>query len=536
VLSIEQLQSILSNHQEYWERRRTDMKRYRAAYENKFWQDDLALRHEDEAQIAIQVPLAHEFIESYIAALFAKNPAVVLKPGIQGQGDLDKATAVANDFLSRSRETIERVSRLALIYPHAYLKLIPVEDKALYRRLVPVAIEPWNIVVDRDAQSQETQRYIGHYYYMPLHEAKLKFGKRRIQGGVGKEDYFNNTRLEGEQNVFEYIQVLEFYDLENDTLCFYSPHYRGGEVLLDKVSPIPFRDVENRPTTPLVPFYFSRLPDEPLIGYGVMERIYDQCFEMNIIRSFQAGAVRKASRQYIVKKGAIDEESMARIASGIDGLFVEVETDDMDGIIRPVPHVQLPNEVQMYANQVMADREHGGVTASFTRGEATKATATEIAALAAYTSSELGRMARARDAAIEAMVRCFLPMMGLFIEQNKPEAILVNGTPTLLKPSDLLGDFEVFASDMATTPMSEQMAKQQLLENVPTLLNLGVPPQVLLQEIVRMLNLPESFLSGPPPQDVNAGRATGFEQPATYAESLAEPSPQNIAPMLPLQS
>ena len=532
MLSIDQLQTILKNHQEYWEHRRPDMRKYRAAYENKFWDNDYYLRQEDEAQINIQVPLAHEFIESYIAALFSKNPAVVLKPGLQGQGNIEKATAVANDFLLRARDAIERCSRLALIYPHAYLKMIPIEDKALYRRVVPIAVEPWNIIVDRDAHSQETQRYIGHFYYMPVHEARQKFNKKLE--GSNKEDYFENTMREDQHSVYEYIQVLEFYDLENDSMCFYSPHYKGGEKLLEKVSPIPFRDLEDRPTTPLVPFYFSRLPDYPLIGYGVMERIYDQCFEINIIRSFQAGAVRKASRQYIVKKGAIDEESMARIASGVDGLFVEVETDDMDAIIRPVPHQQLPTEVQMYANQVMADREHGGVTASFTRGEATKATATEIAALAAYTSSELGRMARSRDAAIEGMITRFLPMMSLFLDQSKPEAILVDGVPQVIKPSDLMGDFLVYASDMATTPMSEQMAKTQLLENVPTLIQLGVPPKEVLQEVVRMLNLPESFLSGAP-TPTPEGSIQGFEQPASYAESLANPSPQNIASMLPLQ-
>ena len=225
---------------------------------------------------------------------------------------------------------------------------------------------------------------------------------------------------------------------------------------------------------------------------------------------------------------------MAKVTSGIDGLFVEVEGDDLDHIIRPVPHVALPNELQQYAKQVMDDRERGGVTASFTRGEATRATATEIAALAAYTSSELGRMARARDAAIEGLARVFLPMMAMFIDQNAPEAVLIDEKAVLLKAKDLMGDFVIYASDMATTPMSEQMAKQQLLENVPTLLGLGVAPQTLLQEIVRMLKLPESFLQQTQPQEVPRG-IKGFEQPANYVESLVDPSPQNVAPLLPLK-
>ena len=533
MLSVTQVRSLLDNHLDSWDKVRDEMTRYRAAYENKFWDNQFSLRQEDEAQINIQVALGHEFIESYIAALFSKHPAVVLKPGLQGKGNVEYAQAVVNDFLIRAQETIERCSRLALIYPHAYLKLVPVEDKLLYRRMVPIAIEPWNILVDEDAQNQQLQRFIGHWYTMTVDEAKEKFGKK--MEGEGKIDYFkhNLPDLE-EQSVFDYVQILEFYDLVNDCLVFYSPQYKGGEKFIEKITPIPFRDFEDRPMTPLVPFYFSRLPDQPLMGYGVMQRIYDQCYEMNIIRSYQASAVRKASRQYIVKKGSIDEESMAKVTSGIDGLFVEVETDDLDGIIRPVPHVQLPNELQQYATQVMDDRERGGVTASFTRGESTRATATEIAALAAYTSSELGRMARARDAAIEGLAKAFLPMMALFIEQNRPEAVLIDDKAVMLKAKDLMGDFVVYASDMATTPMSEQMAKQQLLENVPTLLGLGVPPQQLLEEIVRMLNLPESFLQAAQPQEVPRN-IKGFEQPANYVESLVDPSPQNVAPLLPLK-
>tara|TARA_Y100001973_G_C5208218_1_gene343283 strand:- start:1477 stop:3081 length:1605 start_codon:yes stop_codon:yes gene_type:complete len=533
MFSVTQVQELLDNHLDAWDKLREEMTRYRAAYENKFWDNQFSLRAQDEAQINIQVALGHEFIESYIASLFSKHPAVVLKPGLQGKGNVEYSEAVVNDFLMRAQETIERCSRLALIYPHAYMKLIPVEDKVLYRRMVPIAIEPWNVLVDEDAQSQDLQRYIGHWYTMTTEEAKDKFGKK--MEGEGKIDYFKHNLPDLEdKSVFEYVQILEFYDLVNDQLLFYSPQYKAGEKFVEKVSPIPFRDFEDRPITPLIPFYFSRLPDQPLMGYGVMQRIYDQCYEMNIIRSYQASAVRKASRQYIVKKGAIDEESMAKVTSGIDGLFVEVETDDMDSIIRPVPHVALPHELQLYAQQIMDDRERGGVTASFTRGESTRATATEIAALAAYTSSELGRMARARDGAIEGLAKTFLPMMAMFIDQNAPEAVLINDKAVLLKAGDLMGDFVTYASDMATTPMSEQMAKQQLLENVPTLLGLGVAPQVLLQEIVRMLNLPESFLQGGQAQDVPRGMK-GFEQPANYVESLVDPSPQNVAPLLPLK-
>ena len=155
-----------------------------------------------------------------------------------------------------------------------------------------------------------------------------------------------------------------------------------------------------------MPFYYNNIPDRPLDGYSSLKRIYDQLFEMNIIRSFQANAVRKASRQWLVKKGELSSEEMAKVTSGVDGLFIEVDSEEpLDSIIRPVPQQQTPIEVAKYYQDVAMDKDKGSVIAPFTRGEVTKATATEIAALAAYTSSEIGRMARERDACIEHLGR-----------------------------------------------------------------------------------------------------------------------------------
>jgi hypothetical protein len=154
--------------------------------------------------------------------------------------------------------------------------------------------------------------------------------------------------------------------------------------------------------------YFNRIPDKPLDGYSAMARIYDQVFETNVIRSFQANAVRKASRQYLVRKGALDEEQMSQITSGIDGVFIEVDDDSLSGIISPIPQNPMPAELQAYYQMVQSDKDKGSMFAPFTRGESTRASATEIVALAAYTSSEVGRMARERDKSIE-YISSYLP-------------------------------------------------------------------------------------------------------------------------------
>lgn len=544
----EQIHQLLDRHDHFWERKRTEMARYRAAYETKFWRDQYSVLtpNDDPGQIAIQVPLAYEFVEGLIASLFAKNPAVTLKPGIEAQGDAPKAQAMANTFLRTARQTLESCSRMALIYPHSYMKLIPREVNG-EMQIVPVAVAPWEIIVDDDAPRYDLQKYMAHIYFMTTEEAAQKFGDRDYEGSF-KNTYFKDyERLDEEEEpnpVFSYIKVVEFYDMVEDKLTFFSPTVTEGSAVLMEQSPIPFRDYKNRPVTPLCPFYFQRLPDFPMLGYSALARIYDQIYEMNIVRSFQAGAVRKASRQYLVKKGILDEEAMAQVTSGIDGLFIEVEDEDLEGVIRPVPHNQVPTEVEMYARTVLEDRERGTVAASFTRGEATKATATEIAALAAYTSSELGRMARERDGAIEHLVSTYLCMKSLYLNDR---GIVIRYENELMRvmPKDLMGDFEFYASDSAATPMSEQMAKQQLLQNIPTLVQLGVPPVEMLREVVRMLNLPESFIEGAiqqqeqmmaaqqQAQQAQAAQMGAMPSEPTMTEAIQNPSPATLSGFLP---
>jgi len=108
----------------------------------------------------------------------------------------------------------------------------------------------------------------------------------------------------------EFIEVVELYDFHHKMMYFWSPNWKMGEKFLLQAE-MPFQDAKGDAVSPIVPLYFNRLPDKPLDGYSAMRRIYDQIYETNMVRTFQANAVRKASRQYLVKKGVLDEEQMA---------------------------------------------------------------------------------------------------------------------------------------------------------------------------------------------------------------------------------
>lgn len=547
--------TITSRHRDYWDRQRPELYRLKACYETRIWDDRMGYDDRNFSPmegINVEVPVGYETVESAMASLFTRQPGVVIRPGLQGTGSPEKAEALINNWTLRNRRVIEDSARLALIYPASFVKLAPQEHPDPIKRVTAVAVPPWEVIVDRDAYRWDEQRFCGHVYYLPLPDAKEKFGNKRFEAGerleywdkgiMNPDSMFKGTAPtkvgvgtpdldESEEGYFHFIKVVELYDFVNDRLIFWSPNYKSGDEFLAE-GPIPFRKFDGSPDNNIIPMYFNHVPDRPMDGYSTLRRTYDQALEMNIIRSFQANAVRKASRQWLVKKGALDEEQMAQLISGVDGAYVEVDADSLDGVMRAVPHTSTPPEVQAYYEAVRADKDRGSIMAPFTRGEATRSSATEIAALVAYTSSEIGRMARERDEMIELLARGILNMYRVYLGE-KPVTLLVKGKYIRVGGADLDDDFNIYSQDNASTPVSDAVRKSELLGASNLLVAMGVPQQELLKELVRTLNLPESFLqpaqpaaapAGPPGALPSAGPAA-----AAAMEGSGAGSPSNLA-------
>ena len=134
------------------------------------------------------------------------------------------------------------------------------------------------------------------------------------------------------------------------------------------------------------------------------------------------------------------------------------------------------------------------------------------------------------------MGRIYLLMVSLFIEEAKiPTMVLLNGEAQTVKPDDLTGDFQIFAADQASTPISEAIREQRLLQNAQLLQALGVPNKKILEEIVRTMGLPEDFLEDAAvPQEPGAGipGVANPDAPPTAQDLINTPSPQNVSDML----
>ena len=117
------LRIVLTDHKSHWEAQMGELKRYKNAYENRFWEGEST----SDQMIRVETADCFSYVEGFIAALFSKAPAVVVgADAANAAGDPDLAQAAVNRFLFSQREQLEIASRLALIYPNSFLKLSPI--------------------------------------------------------------------------------------------------------------------------------------------------------------------------------------------------------------------------------------------------------------------------------------------------------------------------------------------------------------------------------------------------------------------------
>lgn len=503
---IQFIRASLQQHTDFWDTLRPQMRRYRNAYMTKFY-DDIGSVY-DDSSIRVETADAYASVESLMGSLFTKYPSVEIAPDITGKGDLQLTKEVSNNWLKTCRSQIENAARMALIYTHSFLKLAPRESNNVLSKVAMRAVPPWQVILDRDAAAWEDSRFIGHVYYISVDEATEKFGAKKWMGS-GQRDYFTDSERNTDRsyrsygdsadlpNEYLYIEIVEMYDFINKELIFWSSQWKNGEELLDRAA-IPVMTFDGRPLSNIVPFYFARRPDRPMEGYSALGRVYDQCFEKNILRTFWANAVRRDSRQFIYKEGAFDDESLAKITSGVDGAMIPVDNDTISGLIDVVPVVPISSNHAAYLNYIEQDLQKGSLTAGFTRGEASRATATEVTALMQYTASELGKMARDRDSTIEAAILLYIRMLLPLIDDSER---LVVATPTgakILTSAKIDADWTFYATDGGSTPMTDMVRKQQIIGLIPVLSGLGVPGAALKEEIIRLFELPVTFANEAP--------------------------------------
>jgi hypothetical protein len=248
MLKPDQVREICDEHDTYWNHRRDRLREARNLYLTRYWQHNQPYL---DGVLRTEVPKAYQVVESYVGSLYAKDPGVIVGPDLRGRGNPEVAQATANQYLRTIREQIEDATRLALIYPCAFLKLAPVESVDPLKRVSCSALPPWEVIVDATATSWSAQRWVGHVYLVPVSEAAVRYGRRKssfngrryyrwIESfGIGGAD--NMMGNDDESDVESWVKVVEIYDLHADKLLVWSPDYKDGSKFL-------FRGVTRTPT------------------------------------------------------------------------------------------------------------------------------------------------------------------------------------------------------------------------------------------------------------------------------------------------
>lgn len=555
MLSPSQVSAILSAHDAYWERQRPQMRQYHSAYMTRYWRD------QGLASTRVEVAKAFQVVQSYLGALYARAPSVIVSPDLRASGNPEVAQGVANHWLLGKQPVIEAATVLALVFPHAALKLSPVEDADPLRRVAVSAIPPWELVLDRSAPEWSRQRWVGHVYQMPLAEAKTRYNRpakdfapkpfvKWIDQDTSRPDYGFVSPIAGmeTEDDKEWVRVHEVYDMESDKLLVWSPDYANGDKYLFKgvrvqvdsaeegeggepelttySTGIPWRTATDRPVVPIVPLYLGNDPTCPLDGYSLLARIWDQVREINIFRTYSARGVRRMARQWLVREGFFgDDNAPAQIAEGQDGTFISVQVpmgQDLTGNIIPLPNEPIPADISAYQALLENDIQQSGVNAPFVSGQVTGVTATENSLLAEYTASQLGRMVRTRDEMIAQLAKTYNLMLAVTLDDQGEPLNLPGLGPVIVTSTDLDPDYAYFAADAGSTPMADAAKRQQIMELAPMLVQLGADPAKVLTEIIRVNRLSDDLL----PAAV-AG-STGTE-PTPPAEGTPTEVPNEVA-------
>ncbi len=542
-MDLNDLKEIIRIHQAFWTAQRPQMRAYTQAYQGKILRGD-GVWSANRKAIIVETPDGYIHVESYISSLFAKSPAVAVQAGPDDKGNPHLVEKITNRFLVGQFNSVKQTLRNALIYPFAAIKMgTNLSLPNPLDRISLRAIQPWDVVVDMAASQWEDQRYVGHHYHLTMDQAKRSW-KGRQWTAAAKTDYLSSSTQVAQSGdsrkreaavsyngtdsdastALSWVEVWEIYDLEEGKVMFYSPNLKSrGDGLISKIK-IPFKNANGTWLCPIVPLYLNDDPEYALKGCSALGRVYDQLWEKANLRTTQANSLRRDARILLTRGKSMGDSAVAAFDVNADGTIIPLEiglNDSLANAIVPLQWPTLSTDFDKYEMKIQQDLDRGNILNPATRGIATNVTATEIAALTQYTSSEIGKMARQRDLCIEGIANTYIRMLYSVLDAEDEKSIVtVDGTTATLTCDVIAGDYRYAAADQTSTPLSSAIRRQRFVEVLPILLQLGVPKEPILDHLVREYDLPKEFtdaaraaLQSPPPGDGLAPASSGAPLP-----------------------
>lgn len=496
-LNIDRVKQLLAAHDEFWEDARSPhgfVGENLDLYYQRFWE------HRDAPGVPVETAKAYQNVESYLSSLFSVAPEAQAQHKPNEAGRPEEVSAVFNQWVREHRETLTTASRYSLLAGAGFLKtLAPDEDSPLDAQLL--ALPPWEVVVDLAASSWDAQRFVMHAYWMPLDAAHHKYPKVKWAAG---QDFDEDETLDMQPEPDGWVRIVEVYDNLDEKFFVWTPSVLGGtEEKPGKVLVKPQEFPQGIP--PILMLAFQRDVEHPLRGVSVLGRVKDQIKEHLQIRSVQAAAVSKVTRQWLVRAGAFDNKAKTRLRKGQDGTFIEANImpeQKLNDQIVAVPMQPVPDDFATYIAQVQADLDMGSMLAPFVTGQPTRSTASEVLALSQYTATELGKMSSVRDGVVSALGDLYIRTVRPFV--NEPVVYVDDGRVRVLPVEALEVPYFWTARDTGGTPQDRAMKKQEAMMVAPLMMQLGADPKAVRAYVARIYGLPPELTKGIPPAPMPA--------------------------------
>lgn len=517
------------------ERRRRQQKAMRKAkyaYESRLWKgestDSSVQSSEDEGpvvggdgQVLVEVSRMPGVIQTYTGHLFPRSPRTVFSPDVEGAGDPVKGQTTVNRWFSSQRihRKLSTCISQALLYRGSCVKIGLDLSKARPQDRVWCKVVPWwDLVLDWDVQDVDEQRFMGHEYWEDVAVLEKRLGMK-LDSETTLEyrvPFFDQTLTEGmtrqasaltatdKPESKRFVRVLEWYNFVDDfkvegggtirgvfELYLVNTLNGGGERAPLFRKAMPFTHPNGEPCAPLFPLIFDYELEHPLRGIAFADRVYPQCYELALLRTAQANALRKEARIAFVNKTAnADENLLAQVSAGKDGTIVPVDKQigtPWDELWHPIGFGNMTTDHSMYAAAIENDLNQSSNAPKFTRGEGmgARTTAYEVRQLNQYMENRLGEMARTKDAWISEIARGFLRIMIMACKapsivgaskRTKPDPLIYLEGPkherVVVEWQDLDGDFEIGVVDAASTPMTREARRADMAALLPNLLAL----------------------------------------------------------------
>lgn len=501
---IKKIVEIIDDHDFFWNKQRDKLNQIKNTYAGDFWEECDLLPN---AEIKINTPYLHKFVESFISVLFLRQPGVIVLPSPVGINASANIQTLANYWLSTKRKPIENTTKSATMYPQAYLKMFPKPNPKNELDLLDVqinSIQPWDVIIDRSAIDWKSMRYIAHRYDLPLADAQEKFEKANFKLKQSTPFLKDQEEKENEflSEELQFVEIVEFYQFKDDTVSFLSQDAAEGWVVLSK-DPIPYRSENDEPLNPILSLYFDYFPDQPLIGIPIVNQIWDQIVEVNVARTRRANIVASHAQINLVD-ARIGDTEVNSILAGNDGDTVAIDTSQagsqpLSQLFYTIRNTELSPEFDKAIAEIMNDLDRASNLPPQSQGDFTNATATEVGFVNGFANNLIGRMAKEKSVLIEEMAYLFIRILASIL----PPKTQINLTSEdksgiVITQKDLQGSFRYNATDGDTNPITQEAKKHQLIAQTPLLLSLGAPPEIILEEICHLWGWTDKFLQKKP--------------------------------------